>query len=178
MEEELLPSAEETRRVLGNRAAALSRGRVDEARVETLQVLAFLLGAESYGVELAHVREVFPLADLTELPGTPSFVLGIVNLRGKVLSVLDLRKFLDLPGGRRGDHDRVIVLASEAMEFGILCDVIVGAIEVPLSTLEPPLPTMTGLRRECLKGLTQDRMAILDAARLLSDGSIIVREDA
>jgi len=172
-------SGDETRAVLKARAEALARENDDGALArEYLEVVSFLLGQEKYGVETRYVREVYPLNELTLLPGTPSFVLGIVNVRGQVLSVIDIGKLFDLPQKGVGDLDRIIVLQHGGMELGILGNSILGVVQVPTDELQSSLPTLTGLRGEYLKGVTPDRMAILDAARLLSDENIIVREEA
>jgi purine-binding chemotaxis protein CheW len=172
-------SGDETRAVLKTRAEALARENDDGAlEREYLEVVSFLLGQEKYGVESCYVREVWPLNELTPLPGTPPFVLGIVNVRGQVLSVIDIRKLFDLPQKGVGDLDRIIVLQNGVMELGILGNSILGVVQIPTDELQPTLPTLTGLRGEYLKGVTPDRMAILNAARLLSDENIIVREEA
>jgi purine-binding chemotaxis protein CheW len=172
-------SGDETRAVLKTRAEALARENDDGALArESLEVVSFLLGQEKYGVESCYVREVWPLNELTPLPGTPPFVLGIVNVRGQVLSVIDIRKLFDLPQKGVGDLDRIIVLQNGVMELGILGNSILGVVQIPTDELQPTLPTLTGLRGEYLKGVTPDRMAILNAARLLSDENIIVREEA
>ncbi|MGA2381277.1 MAG: chemotaxis protein CheW [Spirochaetia bacterium] len=172
-------SGDETRAVLKTRAEALARENDDGALArEYLEVVSFLLGQEKYGVESCYVREVWPLNELTPLPGTPPFVLGIVNVRGQVLSVIDIRKLFDLPQKGVGDLDRIIVLQNGVMELGILGNSILGVVQIPTDELQPTLPTLTGLRGEYLKGVTPDRMAILNAARLLSDENIIVREEA
>jgi purine-binding chemotaxis protein CheW len=172
-------SGDETRAVLKARAEALAREDDDGALArECLEVVSFVLGQEKYGVETRYVREVCPLNELTPLPGTPRFVLGVVNVRGQVLSVVDIGKLFDLPQRGVGDLDRIIVLQHGGMEFGILGNSILGVVQVLTDELQPPLPTLTGLRREYLKGVARDRMAILDGARLLADENIIVREEA
>ncbi len=171
---------DKTRAILKARADALARMSDDEGSraQDTLEVVAFLLGQEKYGVETHYVREVCPMNELTLLPGAPSFVLGIVNLRGRVLSVIDIGKLFDLPQRGVGDLDRIVVLHHGEMEFGILGNTILGVVQVPIENLQPSLPTLTGHRGELLKGITRDRVAIIDAARLLSDENIIVREEA
>ena len=168
-----------TGEILKARAESLAQERDagPDAR-EHLEVLSFLLGQEKYGVETRYVREVCPLNELTLLPGTPPFVLGIVNVRGRVLSVIDIRKLFDLPQKGVGDLDRIIILHHEGMELGLLGNSIIGVGKVPVDELQPSLPTLTGLRGALLKAVTRDRMAILDAARLLCDDRIIVREEA
>ncbi len=170
---------DETLAILKARAKALARKIEGSSREEaSLEVVCFLLGQEKYGIESRYVREVCPLNDLTLLPGAPSFVLGIVNMHGKVLSVIDIREFFDLPQRGVGDLDRLIVLQHGSMEFALFCNAILGVVEVPTSELQSGLPTLTDLRAKYLKGVTGDRVAILDGAKLLSDEKMIVREEA
>ena len=172
-------SREVTRTALRARAEALARESDEGLHTrDSLEVVAFLLGQEKYGVQTRYVREVCPMNELTPLPGTPPFVLGIVNVRGQVLSVIDIGKLFDLPQRGVGDLDRVIVLQYGGMELGILGNSILGVEQVPADELQTTLPTLTGLRGEYLKGVARDRMAILDGTRLLADENIIVREEA
>ena len=170
---------DKTRAILKARADALARMSDDEGSraQDTLEVVAFLLGQEKYGIETRYVREVCPMNELTLVPCAPQFVLGVVNVRGQVLSVIDIGKLFDLPQRGVGDLDRIILLQNGGMEFGILGNSILGVVQVPVDELQPTLPTLTGLRAEYLKGVTRDRMAILDGARLLADENIIVREE-
>jgi purine-binding chemotaxis protein CheW len=177
LERKLAPSAEERRAVLHARAAALARTpEAPRAAGSSLDVTEFLLAYETYGIESSYIHEVYPLKELTPLPGTPPFVLGIINVRGRILSVVDLKKFFDLPAKGLTDLNKVIVLRSPRMEFGVLADAILGVRSIPLDQLQPSLPTLTGIREEYLKGVTAERVVILDAAKLLSDRRMIVQE--
>jgi purine-binding chemotaxis protein CheW len=171
------PGADETGRILRERALALA---AEPARTQTpdqsIEVVEFLLAHERYAVESSHVREVYPLENLTPLPCTPAFVLGIVNLRGEIVSVIDLRKFFDLPQTGLPDLNKVIVLESTNMMFGILADVILGVHRIALAEILPSLPTLTGIREKYLKGITAERTVVLDAGRLLADEDIVVQE--
>lgn len=171
------PDAEQTRRILKARAQALARepGKT-EAGAECLEVVEFLLAHETYAIESRHVREIFPLENLTPLPGTPVFVLGIINMRGEILSVIDIKKFFELPDKGLTDLNKVIVLQSENMLFGILADTITGTRQIPLTAIQPSLPTLTGIREEYLKGVTAERTVVLDAEKLLADEKITVQE--
>ncbi len=171
------PEPEEARRVLKARAAVLARepGRVEPA-AERLEVVEFVLAGERYAVESIRVREVVPLEHLTPLPCTPAFVLGIMNLRGEMLSVVDLKKFFDLPEKGLTDLNKVVVLESATMRFGVLADAVVGVRNLPLGGIQPSLPTLTGIREEYLRGVTPERTVILDAGRLLGDERMVVRE--
>jgi purine-binding chemotaxis protein CheW len=171
------PTAEERDKVLKERAKVFSRESEEKrGKDEHIEVLEFLLAHEVYGVELRYVREVYPLKELTPIPGTPPFVLGIVNIRGEILSVIDIKKFFDLPEKGLTDLNKVIILHSPEIEFGILADSILGVRNILLSDIQPSLPTLTGIREEYLKGVTKDRGIVLDAERLLSDKGIIVNE--
>ena len=171
------PSSAETRRVLMARAQALGRApAAAETAGEHIDVVEFVLAHERYAVESRHVREVAPLENLTPLPCTPTFVLGIVNLRGEILSVIDIKKFFELPEQGLTDLNKIIVLQSGDMVFGILADAIGGVRRIPVAGIQPSLPTLTGIREEYLKGVTAERLVILDAERLLTDESMIVQE--
>ena len=172
------PSPEEQRSILKARARALAREpKPDGAAQEFLDIIEFRLASETYGIESAFVREVHPLKDFTPLPGTPPFVLGIVNVRGQIVSVVDLKRFFSLPDKGLGELNKVIIIRDDRMEFGILADAILGTYSIPLEAIQPPLPTVTGIGAEYLKGVTEDREIILDAAKILGDEKIVVYED-
>jgi len=171
------PTPEEKQGILRKRAKALARQPLQEETGGVLDVLEFLLTYETYAIETRWVAETYPLKDLTPLPGTPPFVAGIINVRGRILSVIDIRKFFDLPEKGLTDLNKVIIMHNGEMEFGILADEILGTRSIPLSEVQPPLPTLTGIREEYLKGVTRKRTAILDGAKLLADRNLIVHEE-
>lgn len=173
---ELTP--DEQKGVLRKRAQALAqRPPQDEGSGATIECLEFLLTYETYAIEISWVAETRPLKDLTPLPCTPPFVAGIINVRGRIMSVVDIRQFFDLPPKGLTDLNKVIILHDGEMEFGILADEILGTRAIPLAEVQPPLPTLTGIREEYLRGVTRERTAILDGARLLSDRNLIVHEE-
>lgn len=172
-----IPGPEEKKKILRQRAAALAKEPERLVEEELTEVIEFLLAHERYAIESSYVREVYPLKDLTPVPCTPSFVLGIINVRGRILSVIDLKKFFNLPDKGLGDLNKVIVLASKDMEFGVLADSITGVRTVSLAGLQKKVPTITGVGEEYLKGVTTDGRIILDARKLISDKAIIVNEE-
>ena len=171
------PTAAETRRILKERAKTLAR---EPARAESddkwIEVVEFTLAHERYAVASEHVREVYPLEELTPLPCTPPFVLGIVNLRSEILSVIDIKKFFDLPEKGLTDLNKVIVLESEDMAFCILADAIGGVRHIRRADIQPSLPTLTGIREDYLQGVTAERVVVLDAGKLLADEKLVVNE--
>jgi purine-binding chemotaxis protein CheW len=168
----------EDERILRARAQALARApQAAPAAGTMLELLEFRLASERYALESRHVQEVHPLRDLTPLPCTPPFIVGIVNVRGRILPVVDLKKFFDLPERGLTDLHRIILVRGHGLELGLLADVIVGVRSVAADSLQPSLPTLTGIRADYLKGISEERLVVLDLERLLSDPKIIVHED-
>ena len=164
--------------ILQSRARTLSQEPQEEDTTQIyIEVLEFMLAYERYGIDSSFIREVYPLRELTPVPCTPAFILGIINIRGKILSILDIKKFFDIPEKGLTDLNKIIVLHSDKMKFGILADVIIGMRKVSLDKLQPPLPTLTGIREEYSKGVTEDSMVVLDAFKILSDKKIVLHEE-
>ena len=172
------PQPAEKRTILKARAQALARKREQEAPVqEQIEVVEFLLAYERYALESSYVREVYPLKDLTPMPCTPPFVLGIINVRGQILSVIDLKTFFDLPGKGLTDLNKVMIVKDDSMQLGILADTILGVRSIPVQDVQAPLPTLTGVREEYLRGVTKERLVVLDVGKILSDKNIVVHEE-
>lgn len=170
---------EEEKGILRKRARALARKPLwEEATEESLDVLEFLLSYERYAIEMCWVAETYPLKDLTPLPCTPPFVAGIINVRGRIMSVIDIRKLFDLPQKGLTELNKVVILHKGEMEFGILVDEIIGTRLIPLAEVQSSLPTLTGIREEYLKGVTQGRTTILDGEKLLTDRKLVVQDEA
>lgn len=160
-------------RILRKRSAALAAVAAPETIVEPVEIIEFLLAEERYGVDTTLVREVCPLLELTPVPCTPPYVLGIIDVRGEFISVVDIKKFFDLADQGLSDLNKVIVLAVDGMAFGILADTIVAVRTIDRALLQAPL---TASRGEYLLGLTDEHVAIVDARKLLADRSLIVNE--
>ncbi len=173
-----LASTPDAGQILCARAKALSRPPKRAADTgESIEVLEFRLAQERYAVETRFVRGVHPLRELTPLPCTPSFVLGIVNVRGRILPVFDIKKFFDLPDKGLTDLHRIILVHGNDLEFGLLADAIVSTQAIPVDGLQVPPATLTGIRAEYLKGVTSERLMVLDLDRILADPKIIVHEE-
>lgn len=167
----------ETRDLLKKRAAVMAQEPEQKTgNSETIELIVFTLGTETYGIASAFVREIYPLKEFTPLPGLPPFILGLIHVRRQILSVVDLKKFLNLPTQGLGELNKVIVLQDGQMEFGILADVVIGNQTIELDEIKQAPPTVTGVGDEFLKGITKERLIVLDAASLLADKSIVVNE--
>jgi len=169
---------EEQKTILRARAESLARETTKEESTEGfLEIVEFVLAYEKYGIESQYIREVYPLKDFTLLPCTPSFVLGITNVRGQIFSIIDIKKLFDLPDKGLTDLNRILITKSSGMNLGIIADLIVGIRMVPIHEIQPSLPTLTDKRTEYLKGVTNDMIVILDAEKILSDPRIIVKDE-
>ena len=172
------PGADRVREILHERAMVLAQRPEEPAAADTLiEVLEFRLAHERYAVETRHVREVHPLRSLTPLPCAPSFVRGIVNMRGRITAVLDIKRFFELPETGITDLHRVVLVQGHGMEVGLLADAIVGVHSIALEDVAGQLPNLTGIRADYLKGVTAQGLVVLDALRLLEDPRIIVEEE-
>ncbi|MFA6457406.1 MAG: chemotaxis protein CheW [Bacteroidota bacterium] len=168
---------EENRFLLKKRAYILAAPDKNDTESEgCIEIIVFRLAHETYGIESSFVREVYPLKAITTLPGTPIFVSGIMNVRGQIVSVIDLKKFFHLPDKGLGELNKVIILNNERMEFGILADIVEGTRTVaPKDILTVPSAAVV-IGEKYLKGVTKEHIVILDAESILNDESIIVNE--
>ncbi len=172
------PSAQESRGVLQRRARALAQehGQTGPAAA-TVEIVEFSLAAETYSFEAAFVREVYPLKEFTPLPGVPAFVLGMINVRGQILSIIDLKKFFDLPDRGLGQLNKLIILHNDQMELGVLADDILGARSIELGALQAAPATVSGIGVQYVRGVTAERVVVLNADKLLNDEQIIVYQE-
>jgi purine-binding chemotaxis protein CheW len=169
---------EEKRTILRARAKSLAQEPEKKGEAEKyIEVLAFLLAHETYAIETASIREVYPLTELTPLPCTPDYIFGIINIRGQILTIIDMKKFFDLPEKGITNLNRVIVVRNEDMELGILADEIIGIKSISGEDIKPPPATISGIGAEYLKGVTEDRLIVLEADKILSDKRLVVHEE-
>lgn len=163
--------------ILKERARVLARpSEMRESLRVGSEFLEFVLAQEKYAIEACHIREVYPLKRLTSVPCTPDFVLGIINLRGQICSVIDIKKLIGLPDTALTDSSKVIVVFHEDVELGILADKIIGVRKLLLSSIKDDLLFDRG-KGEYLSGVTLERVAILDIAKLLTSDGLLVHEE-
>lgn len=167
----------EIRALLKMRAVSMaSEPELKRDSADMIEVIGFKLSNENYCFESSFVREVFPLNDFTPLPGVPAFILGIVNVRGQILPVVDLKKFFNLPEKGIGELNKIIILHNENMEVGILADEIEGSKVIYQDELLSIPLIISAIGKKYLKGITKENLIVLSAKILLSDKSIIVNE--
>jgi purine-binding chemotaxis protein CheW len=178
LERKLAPGLEEKRKILRHRARLLAASSKADATApgSLLEIVEFVLGPECYGIESSRIREIHSLNEFTPLPCTPAFVLGLVNVRGQILSIINLKKLFDLPEAGLTDLNKIILVHAQSIELGILADAILGTRSIAPEDLHPALPTLTGIRADYLQGITKDSLVVLDVGKILADERILVNE--
>jgi purine-binding chemotaxis protein CheW len=133
--------------------------------------LTFFLDAEEYGLEILKVREILGLMPITRVPRTPESVRGVINLRGKVIPVIDLRVRLELDATEATGQSCIIVVQAGGVEFGVIVDRVSEVSSIEEASIEPTPTLGADARTEYLLGLakSQDRVKLLlDIDRVLS----------
>ncbi len=138
---------------------------------QLLQLVTFSTGDEEFGVDILKVQEIILPMAITKVPKAPEFVEGVINLRGKVIPVIDLRRRFGLKSKAQDKYTRIIVIEINQMIVGFVVDSISEVLRIPANTVEPPPPVVAGLESEYISGVgkLEDRLLILlDLDRLLS----------
>lgn len=165
-------------KILKERAKILQK-TINETEVagEQIEVLEFLLSGEKYAIDSTYISEAIRIMDLTPLPCTPSFILGIINKRGQILSVVDIKKFFNLPEKGITNLNRVIVVKHNEIEIGILTDEIIGNTTVNIQSLQKELPALNKIANNYVMGISKERLIVLDIKEMLLDEKIIINEE-
>jgi purine-binding chemotaxis protein CheW len=140
---------------------------------ELLQLVTFNIGDEEFGVEILKVQEIIRMMGITRVPKAPDFVEGVINLRGKVIPIIDLRRRFGMIAQEHDKHTRIIVLEINAVIVGFVVDSVSEVLRIPANTVEPPPAIISGIESEYISGVGKlaDRLLILlDMDRLLSRG--------
>ena len=170
------PSPERRQAILKNRARILAKPyKKTTGDGEHITVVEFDLAREHYAVENAYIREILPLREFTPIPGTPSFILGIMAVRGRIVSLMDLRRCLDLPPTGLINGARAILLADDHMEFALLADRVIGLRSLKVDSLQPSVTALTGTGADYLLGVAPEGLIVFDGGKILADPRIIVR---
>ncbi len=142
-----------------------------ESKTDILQLVSFNLGNEEYAVDILKVQEINRMVEITTIPNAPSYVEGVINLRGKVIPVINLRKKFGFESREMDAHSRIIVV-DVGNTVGLIVDSVSEVLRLSSDTVEPP-PKMTGNgSAEYIMGIgkLQDRLLILvDVECLLCD---------
>ncbi|MBP7891931.1 MAG: chemotaxis protein CheW [Firmicutes bacterium] len=128
-----------------------------------MQLVVFELGDESYGVDISRVQDINRMQEITEIPHAPESVVGVINLRGRVIPVIDLRKRFGLPDAVHTKDTRIVVVHLEGNLIGVIVDAVSQVLRIPAGIVEPPSPVLAGVDSRYLRGIAKldDRLVIL-----------------
>lgn len=135
------------------------------------QLVVFELANEHYGVDISAVNTIIRMQEITEVPKTPSFVEGVINLRGSIIPVIDLRKRFGLPAGSITKASRIVVVEASSQMIGMIVDAVAETLRLSCDSIEPPSPVVVSVDSEYLRGIGKqnDRLVILlDLDKVLS----------
>ena len=127
------------------------------------QLVVFDLADEGYGVDIGSVREIIRMQDITQVPRTPEFVEGVINLRGKVIPVVDLRKRFGFPEADATKDTRIVVVDIGGQDIGVVVDAVTEVLRIGADAVEPPSSLITTADSEYLLGIAklETRLIIL-----------------
>jgi purine-binding chemotaxis protein CheW len=162
---------------LEERAELLARQQIETDSDQGEEVIAFRLGESGFCVPAQYVREVQPLMAWTSLPTTPAFVFGLVNVRGKILSALDLRPLLDMKQTMTRDNAFLLIISAQGTEIGLLADS-VDEVRRGDRELSPTLSAVAGHGVPWVLGLDQSLNLVIDPPQLFADPRVIVNDEA
>lgn len=171
-----METTEPQKNILKKRAQTLSQMvEIPKQAEESLEVLEFSLANELYAIETCYIREVYPLEAITRVPCTPPFVLGVINLRGQLVSIIDLGKFFNLPERGITHRNKMILVHNATMEFGIFAKSIGNIKKVALSQIQN-FPTLQGIGADYVKGVTSEGLVVLQIENILNNKNTIIDE--
>ncbi len=142
---------------------------------ELLQLVSFNIGPEEFGVDITKVQEINRMVDITKVPQAPAYVEGVINLRGKVIPIIDLRKRLGVAHQDNDKNTRIVVVDIDSHVMGLIVDSVSEVLRIPVSTIEPPPDIATGANAEYIQGVAKmdDRLLIfLDLSKVIDLESI------
>jgi len=147
----------------------------DASTIVEKQLVLFELGGEVYGVDIAKVYEIIRMQPITKVPKTPFFVEGVINLRGRVIPIVDMRKRFGLSKVEQNKDNRIMVMDSGGQNVGIIVDAVTEVMRIPTDSVEPPSNIIVTAASEYLLGIAKrngSMIILLDLEGLLSKEAV------
>ena len=142
---------------------------------ELLQLVSFNIGNEEFGVDILKVQEINRIVDITKVPQSPSYVEGVINLRGKVIPIVNLRKRFSLEAKEYDKDTRIVVVDINSSIIGLVVDAVSEVLRLEANTIEPPPEIVTGINSKYIKGVAklENRLLIfLDLTKVIDISEI------
>lgn len=134
--------------------------------------VTFRLADETYGINVMQVQEVLRMTDVAPVPGAPHYVMGIINLRGNVVTVLDTRKLLDLATSEITDTSRIMIIESGKVTVGLLVDSVAEVVNISSSEIDPPPSVGNDEGSRYIQGIyssEQQILILIDLNKLINE---------
>jgi purine-binding chemotaxis protein CheW len=130
---------------------------------ELLQLVTFNLDNEEYAVDILKVQEINRMTEITRVPNSPSYVEGVVNLRGKVIPVVNIRMKFNLPERETDARSRIMIMDIQGITMGVVVDSVSEVLRIPVGIVDPAPPMASSIGVEYIKGIAKfdDRLIIL-----------------
>jgi purine-binding chemotaxis protein CheW len=139
---------------------------------DSTQVVSFKLGPEEYGVDIAQVQEINRMVTVTNVPRAPAFMEGVINLRGQLIPIIDLRTRFGMPRAEHTKNTRIVVTEVGTKRVGMVVDSVSEVLRLPLDAIEPAPDMISGVDTEYIRGVgnMNDRLIILlDLAKVVTN---------
>ncbi|HHV61026.1 MAG TPA: chemotaxis protein CheW [Firmicutes bacterium] len=138
-------------------------GEAAAAEAVERQLVVFKLGDEDYGIDIGSVREIITVQRITRVPRAPDFIEGIINLRGNVIPVIDLRKRFELPVVEHTRDTRIVVVEIGEHTLGVVVDAVSEVLRIPSDSIEPPSSIVVDVDSQFIEGIArlEERLIIL-----------------
>ena len=153
---------------------------LETSQSEEMQLVIFDLAGEAYGVAIQAVLEIIRMQEITTIPQAPYFVKGVINLRGKVIPVADLRKRFSMPEAEESKESRIVVVDIGGQAIGMTVDAVTEVTRIPAGTVEPPSSVITTSDSDYLMGIAKlesGMIILLDLTRVLAEVEPAVVEE-
>jgi len=145
----------------------------DEEDTQKDKYLTFTVGSEDYGIDISHVTEIIGIQKITDVPDMPDYIKGVINLRGKVIPVMDVRLRFRMPSRQYDDRTCIIVVDVNGSAIGLVVDTVKEVVDVPPSQIELPPEVVERTAQQYLKGLGK----LGEQVKILLDVEKLVRRE-
>jgi len=143
----------------------------DADKESLLQLVTFRIGHEIFGIDILSIKEINRMMEITRLPRAPAFIKGVINLRGKILPVIDMRKRFHLEPRDPDRHTRIIIIERGEKLVGIIVDEVLEVLRIPAGIVDPPPPFVAGIDTTFIRGvgkLDEMLLILIDIDKLMS----------
>lgn len=153
---------------------------MNQSLSDELKVIVFRLHSQEYGVDVNQVKSIERMQHITKTPQSPDFVRGVINLRGVVTPIIDLRSRLELPVDNESESTRIIIVGLDGLEIGLIVDSANDVIDIPSNAVEAAPKIVTGINVSYIRGVAKlgERLLILlDLNKILNSHELKIIEE-